>query len=56
MTKNGHVTDDVMSLFCSLKKNHVEHYFPTNFDCRLMKRRLSTAPNVSAHVHCPLKF
>ena len=32
-----------MSLFLSLKKYQVEHYFPTNFHCRVMKRRLSTA-------------
>ena len=29
--RSGHVTDDVMSLFWSLKNYQVENYFPANF-------------------------
>ena len=59
---NIHVTDDVMSLFDNEKNCQVEHYFPANFLCRVMKRQLSNSPRPSfptfsfAHVHYPLKF
>ena len=39
---SGHVIDDVMSLFWSLKYYHVEHYFPANIHCRVAKRQLFT--------------
>ena len=42
------------------KNYQVEHYFPANFLCRLMKRQLFTALNLVswrfAHVLYPLKF
>ena len=41
--RSCHVTDEVMSLFLSLKNYQVENYFHANFHCRVMKRRLSTA-------------
>ena len=43
--RSGHVTDDVMSLVWSLKDYQVENYFPSNFHCRVMKRRLSIQPS-----------
>ena len=36
-------TNDAMSLFGYYKNYQIEHYFPTNFYCHVMKRRLSTA-------------
>ena len=42
LKRAGHVTVDVMSLLVVKKDNQVEHYFPANFRCRVMKRRLST--------------
>ena len=32
-----HMTDDVMSLFGHGKNYQVEHYFPPNFLCRVIK-------------------
>ena len=41
--RSDHVTDDVMSFFGNKKYYQVEHYFPANFLCRVMKRQFSTA-------------
>ena len=38
-----HATDDVMSLFGNEKNYPVEHYFPANILCRVIKVWLSTA-------------
>ena len=42
LSRSGHVIDDVMFLFWSLKYYQVKHYFPVNIHCCVAKRQLST--------------
>ena len=42
LRRSGHVMDDVMFLFWSLKYYQVKHYFPVNVRCCVAKRQLST--------------
>ena len=55
-----HVTDDVMSLFWSWKNYQVEHYFPANFLCRVIKGWLysprPSLPTFSLMSITPIKF
>ena len=42
LRRSGHVIDDFMFLFWSLKYYQVKHCFPVNIHCRVAKRQLST--------------
>ena len=42
LRRSGHVIDDFMFLFWSLKYYQVKHCFPVNIHCRAAKRQLST--------------
>ena len=42
LRRSGHVIDDFMFLFWSLKYYEVKHCFPVNIHCRVAKRQLST--------------
>ena len=42
LRRSGHVIDDFMFLFWSLKYYQLKHCFPVNIHCRAAKRQLST--------------